>query len=97
MDEDFGMAWLPGLSQRDQRSEEDPEVMGATEAWEPRSGVLGLWPAGLQDCGDAGAGSAGPALVGVPRDRGGGVVSGELSGLWTQDREGGAVAEQGTV
>src|SRR5664279_890860 len=52
MDEDFGMAWLSGLSQRDQRSEEDPEVVGATEAWEPRPGVLGLWPAGLQDCGD---------------------------------------------
>lgn len=41
-DQDSGMAWVPGLSQRDQRSRQDFATVGASQAGEPQAGLFGV-------------------------------------------------------
>ena len=46
VEQDSGMAGLPGISKRDQRIGQDVAFMGTAQAWEPQAGVLRLRQAG---------------------------------------------------
>src|ERR1700694_4746180 len=50
MDKDSGMAGVPGLSQRDQRSSQDSATVGASQAREPQTGVFRLWSEDQRNC-----------------------------------------------
>src|SRR5579864_1255663 len=90
------MAGIPRIPAGDRREEEDLGFVGPTQAREPKVGMLRVWPQVRRCLRQQGAGSAGAALEPVPDYRTHRGISGEVLGLWGEDREGAAVAEQGT-
>src|ERR1700745_4433602 len=68
MDKDSGMAGIPGLSQRDQRSSQDSASVGAPQAGEPQIGVFRLWSEDPRNCGGLRARGTRSAVVRVTHD-----------------------------